>query len=276
MKRSIVLLWMLGFWLTTPGITASMAAQPHIIAGDSDSDGVDDANDLCPGTPAGTPVNVYGCPLSVNSCDFNSSTVTLAASGGSTGNGVSTRYVLADNQGTILQVSTSPSFSGLNNTATYMALSIVYEGAITNLSAGQSLSVVSAPCFDWSNALVFKTCPLPTTPCDYQIGDIITLQSNGGSVGSGVKTSYVLTNSAGKLIVVSSTPSFDSNLLQAGTYQAYALTYPDDNTISNLVANGVNTLAQVGASCLAVSSGLSITICGCRTTCVPLLATRIR
>jgi len=30
---------------------------------DADSDSVGDACDLCPGTPAGTPVDVTGCPL---------------------------------------------------------------------------------------------------------------------------------------------------------------------------------------------------------------------
>lgn len=244
---------------------------------DSDADGVDDATDLCPGTPAGTAVNAYGCPLSLASCDYTTSTVTLTSSGGTSGTAVSTRYVLASNIGTILQISPTASFSGLSGTATYMAVAITADGAVSNLSVGQSLSAVSASCFDWSDALVFKACVAPPTACDYQVGQFITLQTAGGSSGAGIKTSYVLTDATGKLVRVSPSPSFATTGLSAGTYKAYALTYTDDNSITNLMANGVNTLAQVTASCLALSSAQSLVLCSdCVVNCLPMVVVRIR
>lgn len=251
---------------------------------DSDLDGVDDASDLCPNTPTGTSVNAYGCPLALVTCDYSTATVTLNSSGGNSGSTGITRYVLASNMGTILQISPTTTFSGLSGTATYMAVAITYDGAVTNLAVGNSLSAVSGSCYDWSDALTIKVCvatppgPTPPTSCDYQIGQPIALQMAGGSSGSGIKTSYVLTDAAGKLVRLSSTPAFSSVGLVAGTYLAYALTYNDDNTIANLVVNGTNTLSQVTAACLAVSPGLSLVLCvgNCAPVCVPILVTRIR
>ncbi|RYC68428.1 MULTISPECIES: hypothetical protein [Spirosoma] len=244
---------------------------------DSDADGVDDAIDLCPGTPANTEVNDYGCPIDLPGCDYTTSTVTLASTGGSSGSAVSTRYVLADNSGVILQINPTASFTGLSGTATYMALALTYEGAVSNLQVGNLLSDVSASCMDWSNALVFKACVQAPVTCDYQIGQTITLRAAGGSTGPGTRTSYVLTDATGKLVKVSSAPSFSTADLTAGTYMAYALTYTDDNSIANLVANGTNTISQVTASCLAKSPALSLTICGCPTAvCVPLIVSRVR
>ncbi|MEZ0541288.1 hypothetical protein [Fibrella arboris] len=267
------------------GVAATVVAVPTdgLVTGwlaDSDADGVDDATDLCPGTPTGTAVNAYGCPLAVAGCDYTTSTVTLTSSGGSSGTAVTTRYVLASNTGTILQISPTASFSGLSGTATYMAVALTYEAPISNLAPGNALSAVSASCFDWSDALVFRACVASTTPtpvCDYQVGQLITLQGAGGSAGAGIKTSYVLTDAGGKLVRVSASPSFATSGLVAGTYLAYALTYADDASVANLVANGVNTVSSVMASCLAQSPGLSLQLCGnCAAECLPLVVTRIR
>jgi len=281
----LITLWTL-LWLTA-GQAVSASSLPDAPTSlitarlaDGDSDGVDDAIDLCPGTPLGTTVNAYGCPIDLAQCDYTTSTVTLKSNGGSSGSTVTTSYVLASNTGTILQISPTPVYTGLTGSATYMALAVTYDGPATNLSVGSSLSAVSASCLAWSNALVFKACvpPTPQPPtCDYQVGESITLKATGGSAGAGIKTSYVMTNTAGKLIGISATPSFSTTGLTAGAYRVYALTYTDDNSIANLVVNGSNTLAQVTASCLAVSSAYPITLCqDCVTRCLPILVVRIR
>jgi len=274
-----------GLWLVVgPSYAAPAASEisPGPGSGwlvDSDADGVDDTVDLCPGTPTGTAVNAYGCPLSLENCDYTTATVTLTSAGGSSGT-ATTSYVLASNTGTILQINPTASFTGLSGTGTYMALALTYEAPISNLSVGSSLSAVSADCYDWSEAVVFKACvaPPPVAPptCDYQIGEQIVLQAAGGSTGAGVKTSYVLTDASGTLVRVSATPTFASAGLTNGTYSAYALTYTDDGTIANLVVNGTNKLAEVTADCLALSPALALTLCGCTPRCLPLLVTRIR
>ncbi|WP_019987574.1 hypothetical protein [Rudanella lutea] len=284
MNSKKMYLWLLGLtvwfgqlggvaWATTPR-DAYILTTPWLA--DSDLDGVDDAVDLCPGTPTGTPVNAYGCPVSLSTCDYNTSTVSLMSTGGSSGTSVTTAYVLTDAAGTILQVRPTATFSGLSGTATYMAVALTYEGTATNLTVGGSLSAVTASCFDLSNALVFKACVPPSTTCDYEIGNPITLQITGGSSGTGVKTSYVLTDATDKILQVSATPTFSTTGLVAGTYKAYAVTYNDDGTITNLVPNGTNSILQVTSSCLALSPGLPLVLCGgCIPRCVPITVTRL-
>lgn len=254
----------------------------HFVQGwlaDSDGDGVADAVDLCPGTASGTAVNRYGCPVAVASCDYTTSTVTLVSTGGSSGNTVSSRYVLTDNLGTILQINSVPTFTGLSGTATYMALAVTYDGNVSNLSIGNSLNAVSASCYNWSSALVFKVCvPTPPSPptCDYQVGQTITLRTAGGSTGAGIATRYVLTNASGELVRVSSTPSFATAGLAAGVYTAYAVTYSDDGSLQNLTANGSNTLSRVTANCLNLSAGIALQLCDeCVSNCLPFTVIRI-
>lgn len=247
------------------------------IVSDMDGDGVPDARDFCPATTLGTIVNAYGCPIEVAQCTNSTGSVTFNTNGGTTGVGITTRYVLTTNTGTILQINPTSSFTGLTGSATYMALALAYEGPVSNLTVGSSLSGVSASCLDWSDALVFKACVAPPVACDYQVGDAIVLRTSGGSTGTGVQTRYVLTDAAGKLVSLSTTPSFSSAALVAGTYRAYALTFTDDNSLENLVVNGTNTLSQVRASCLVLSTAFSLQLCGaCPTACIPILITRLR
>ena len=255
---------------------------------DTDGDGVADTQDLCPNTPIGTAVNAYGCPKTVASCDYSSSSITLTSVGGIGGGTV--RYVLADSIGTIQQVSTTASFSGLSGSHTYMALSISHDGSATGLTVGQSLSLVSASCYDWSTALVIRVCvakipPLPTdtdgdgvadtqdlcpnTPtgtavnaygcpktaatCDYSSSSI-TLTSAGGVGGGTVR--YVLADSVGIILQVSSTASF-SGLSGSHTYMALAISH--DGSAINLAAG--QALGAVSASCYDWSTALVIKVC---------------
>ena len=242
---------------------------------DSDGDGVPDDRDLCPNTPAGTVVNAYGCPITLANCDYTTSTVTLNSTSGSGGGTL--RYLLADSVGTVLQVSNVPSFSGLSGSRTYMAVAVSFNGAITNLTAGQSLSAITADCFDLSDALVIKVCVSVTPPCDYTAGATVTLTATGGSTTPGSLTRYVLVNPAGVIIQVNNAPSFPTTGLVAGTYAAYAVVYTDDASIANLQVG--SAFMTVQANCIAVSGGLSFVLCSdCTNTprCVPLQVTVIR
>jgi uncharacterized membrane protein YeiH len=240
------------------------------VATDSDGDGVTDEQDRCPGTPAGTVVNAYGCPLSLTTCDYNTPYVTLTSSGG-TGGG-SLRYVLTDSVGTILQISPVPSFSGLSGSHTYMALAISYDGPVVNLTTGQALSAVAASCYDWSDALVFKACVVPTGLCDYTIGSTIVLIAGSTTPAPGTITRYVLVDSSNTINQISATPSFSSAGMAAGTYLAYAITYVDDQSIVNLQPGRIWN--SVSENCLASSAPVSLKLCvSCVSKCVPIVIT---
>lgn len=253
----------------------SATTVPTHLAPDTDGDGVDDAQDLCPNTPTGTAVNAYGCPTTLATCDYTSSIITLNSTTGSGGGTL--RYLLADSVGTILQVSNVPSFSGLSGSRTYMAVAVSFNGAITNLTTGQSLRTVTADCFDLSDALVIKVCVATTPPCDYTAGATVTLTATGGSTTAGSLTRYVLVNSAGSIIQVNNAPSFPTLGLAAGTYTAYAVVYTDDASITNLQVGSLFIAVQ--ANCLATSPPLSFVLCSDCTNnpvCVPIQITVIR
>ncbi|MCY7358857.1 MAG: thrombospondin type 3 repeat-containing protein [Rudanella sp.] len=240
------------------------------VGNDEDVDGVIDLLDRCPGTPGGTPVNAYGCPKNLTTCDYATSTVSLSTSGGA-GNGT-VQYVLADSVGTILQVNPSATFAGLTGSRTYMALSINHDGSATGLTVGQALSAVSANCYDWSDAVVFKDC-VPSATCDYTVGTPITLQSVGGTTTPGTLTRYVLVNPAGLIVQVTNAPSFATAGLAGGLYTAYGMVYTDDGSVSNLETGRL--FARVQANCIALSAPIRLSLCvPCVPRCVPITVTR--
>lgn len=249
---------------------------------DSDKDGIPDPDDRCPGTPIGTPVNAYGCPRTLATCDYTTTSFSLTPIGGAGGGTV--RYVLADSVGVIRQISSTPTFSGLTGSKTYMALAISHDGSATGLTIGGALSAVSATCFDWSDALMLKVCvdndkdkdgvsdPLdlcPDTPigtsvnaygcprslttCDYTSTGI-TLNALGGS-GNGT-VQYILADSVGTMLQVNSQPVF-SGLTGSKTYMVLAISH--DGSVTGLTAG--NALSAVSATCFDWSDALMIRVC---------------
>jgi uncharacterized repeat protein (TIGR01451 family) len=275
-------------WSIAKAMRVCVANAPPI---DTDNDGVPNTIDLCPNTPAGTAVNAYGCPQSKTTCDYSTASFTLTATGGSTGAGILTRYVLADSTGKILQVNNTPTFTGLAGHKTYMALALTYQNdnSLQNLTAGQMLAAVSASCFDWSDAKVVKVCagggdtdgdgvpddkdlcpntpagtvvneygcPINKTTCDYTTASF-TLTATGGSTGAGILTRYVLADSTGKILQVNNTPTF-SGLTGSHTYMAVAITYQDNNSLQNLAAG--QALKNVSASCFDWSDAVVKKVC---------------
>ncbi len=241
---------------------------------DLDGDGVPDKDDLCPGTPAGTSVNAYGCPKTLTTCDYTTGSITLNSNGGS-GSGT-LRYVLADSLGVIQQVSPTPTFAGLTGSRTYMALAISYDGTVTGLTAGQPLSGVSAGCFDWSDAVMLKVCVPVSSACDYTIGTPIILTSTGGSSSAGSLTRYLLVDARGTIVRVGTSPSFASAGLPEGSYAAYSVVYTDDQSLKNMETGRL--LSNVQANCLALSAPLPLKLCAdCGIAkCIPIIVRRTR
>ncbi len=266
----VILSLLLPLWVGATGLTPDKGTdtnRPVVTqVADADGDGVTDDADRCPNTPAGTVVNAYGCPATLATCDYSTTSFSLISAGGAGGGMV--QYVLADSVGIIKQVNNTPAFSGLTGSHTYMALAISYSGPVTGLTLGQPLSGVSAGCYAWSDAQVVKVC-VPTSPCDYTLGTTVTLQATGGSTGPGTLTRYVLVDLGGTIVQVTSSPSFLTAGLAAGTYAAYGVVYADDQSLTNLQAGRI--WATVQASCIALSAPLTFSLCSvCQPACIPI------
>jgi hypothetical protein len=241
---------------------------------DTDGDGVSDALDLCPETASGTQVNTYGCPINVVNCDYNSSSFTFVSGSKPTTVNTETRYVLAAaNDGKILQISDTPTFTDLIGSKTYMVLAYSYQndGTTVNLRVGSFLNQVSSSCGDWSKALSVKVCVpfVETSTCDYTSSSI-TLKSVG-STPTGVTTKYFLINKTGSIVKLSDTPTF-TGLSGINTFNAYALSYT--GTINNLTLG--SNISSIAGTCLDFSSPLSIKVCVCNPVCIPVSITRIK
>ncbi|MBO0933223.1 thrombospondin type 3 repeat-containing protein [Fibrella aquatilis] len=254
-------------------LSTALSVKVCVSKPDTDGDGITDEQDRCPNTPAGTPVNAYGCPRTLATCDYTTANITLASTGGSGGGTV--RYVLADSTGSIVQVSTTPTFNGLSGSHTYMALAISHDGSVTGLTVGQPLSRVTANCYAWSDALVTKVCVPSVTTCDYTVGDVIKLQALGGSQTAGTQTRYVLVNASGLLVQVTTLPTFSTAGLPGGNYAAYSIVYTDDQSVTNLTIG--QPLATVRANCMVVSDALRLQLCpNCQPKCIPITARLVR
>ena len=231
------------------------------IVADSDVDGVDDAVDLCPETPIGTTVNAHGCPVSLAACDYNTKDVSFQLVS-SAPVGKITQYLLVDAaDGKIAQISSTPAFTNIAGTKTYMVVSFSYEndGTATGLNVGGALSQVTAACRDFSNALMVKICSpiVPPVACDYTT-PTVSLNVSGAVPAN---TKYVLTNTAGTILQIQNTPTF-TGLSGTQNYNAYALSYTNDGSLANLTVG--NAYSQITANCFDSSNPFPMKVCVCK------------
>jgi hypothetical protein len=260
-------------WLMTLLLLGIMCSRSEAQVTDSDNDGVPNTTDLCPNTPTGTTVNAYGCPITVTNCDYNTSSVTFTSTPAPAGK--ETRYVLANaSDGKIIQISNTPTFTGLTGSKTYMVLAYSYEdnGTLVNLTTNNFINQVSAACADWSNALVVKICSpfVDGGNCDYTTSTISL--NTATPPPSGATTQYVLVDQSGTITKVSNTPTF-TGLSGTNTYNAYSISYT--GTVNNLLVG--NNFSNVSGSCFDWSSPLSIKVCVCKPNiCLPIVITRIK
>ena len=105
------------------------------------------------------PLTVRICPPSGNggTCDYTTSSITLKTASTPPAGGT-TQYILTNLSGLILQVSSTPTFTGLSGSQSYNVYAVSYTGTITNLTVGSSVNSITGTCYDLSN-------PLPITVC---------------------------------------------------------------------------------------------------------------
>ena len=104
------------------------------------------------------PLTVRICPPSGNggTCDYTTSSFTVRTVGSPPAG--TTQYILTDLSGVILQVASTPTFTGLSGSKSYNVYAVSYTGTITNLTVGSSVNSITGACYDLSN-------PLPITVC---------------------------------------------------------------------------------------------------------------
>lgn len=244
------------------------------IVADSDADGVDDSIDLCPATPTGTTVNAHGCPVSLANCDYNTKDVTFQLATPAPAGKV-TQYLLVNAaDGKITQISSTPAFTNIEGTNTFMVVSFSYQndGTVTGLKTGGLLSQVTASCHDFSNALVVKICSplLPVVPCDYTTSTV-SLNLSGVAPPN---TKYVLTNTSGTILQIQNTPTF-TGLTGTQSYNAYAMSYTNDGSLANLTVG--NLYSQVTANCFDWSNPFPMKVCVCKPNiCVVMTVAKVK
>jgi hypothetical protein len=247
------------------------ATPPQAKVADADADGVEDGSDLCPNTPSNVKVNQHGCAIELANCDYSTSSITFGTISTPPA-GKETRFLLVDSKTTnIAQVSTSTTFTGIIGSKTYMIVAFSYEndGTVSGLVVGQPLSQVKAACADFSQALSLRICSpfVESSQCDFSTPNITLKLSSPAQAG--VITKYLLINSSSGIIIqLNNAPSF-SNLEGNQSFNAFAVSYSDDNSITNLAVG--KKIDDISANCLDWSNPLAIKVCACKPDiCLPI------
>jgi hypothetical protein len=104
------------------------------------------------------PLTVKICPpANPGQCDFTTPSFTLQTQTNPPVGGT-TQYILTNLSGTILQLASMPTFSGLSGSNSYNVFAVSYTGSISNLSVGSNYNDITGLCYDLSN-------PFPVTVC---------------------------------------------------------------------------------------------------------------
>lgn len=192
----------------------------------------------------------------VYSCNNTSGTLAPTITGQNAQSNYTQRYALTDTEGVILSVSTTPLFTGLDN-GRYQVFAVNYETAngATGLTVTQNINDVTGACLNISTPLYYQVC-LPPYACNNASGNI-TARVSGQNTNPSYTQSYALTDSAGLILRLATTPSFTG--LTDGKYKVYAVNYETSSGVTGLTV-GQNIDAVTG-SCFAKSSPLRYQVC---------------
>ena len=227
---------------------------------------------------------LYQVCLPVFNCNNNMGNITATITGQNTGATFTQKYVLTDSVEKILQIATTPTFTGLPN-GRYKLYGVNYETAsgVTNLTVGQTMSAVTGFCVKKSNALLYQICKMPeicnnridddgdglidcedvtdcpSCGCDNTTGNITF--TNTGQTTTGYTQVYVLTDSTAKILKSSTTAAF--NGLASGRYRVYAVNYETTSGITGLTVG--QYINGVTGSCMNKSLPQLFKVCICVT-----------
>jgi hypothetical protein len=114
-------------------------------------------NATCDDWSNALPLKVCAPFIDNGTCDFTSSSFSLKTIA-PTPSGSTTKYLLVNQNGTIVKISDTPNFVGISGINSYNAYALSYTGNINNLSLGSNFSSVNGSCLDWSQPLSLKVC----------------------------------------------------------------------------------------------------------------------
>ncbi len=193
------------------------------------------------------------------SCDFTTGPVILAANGGNQTGQYSTIYVLTNIDGIITDMNlNAPEFEVLDQ-GFYLAYAINFRDgtSMSGISIGEDIGLVTGDdCFDVGLPFGFSVCE-EISPCNYCLGEIVSLTFNGGSTNPDFVTKYVLIARDGAIVLIRDTPVFEN--LDAGIYWAAAVSYDSTNVINGFEVG--QNLGNVESQSLDISDPISIGIC---------------
>jgi hypothetical protein len=199
----------------------------------------------------------YQVCLPAYNCNNTTGNITATISGQNTTAAYTQRYALTDENGAILQLSTTtPTFTGLAN-GKYKLYGVNYEtsGGATGLATGQNISGVTGACLNVSNPLYYQVC-LPPYVCNNTSGTI-TANISGQNTTAGYTQSYALANETGLILQLSNTATFTG--LVNGKYQMFALNYLTTSGVTGLTVG--QNIATVAGTCYQLSAPLLFQVC---------------
>jgi uncharacterized repeat protein (TIGR01451 family) len=211
-------------------------------------------------------------------CDYQAGNITVVSSGGSSGAGISTKFVLTNSSKEILQIKDLPTFTSVAS-GSYIVAAITYKSTISGLTVGQNLNNLVGTCKSLKElpiSVCNSTNPNPCTQATGQISIQIipapvapVIATNKTEVCGTDKASLTATGCIGGTITWSAgLGTGTSKEVGAGSYTATCTSSCGTSAVSNTItiSTGVAPVAPVIATNKTEVCGTdkaSLTATGC-------------
>ncbi len=224
--------------------------------------------------------NISGCfdlsnPVTIVRQSFDAATITtpsqsICLAGGQTALSFNTtgitsplsEYVLVNNSGSIVSVSTSPTFDfSFFAAGTYTVYHVSSNGGLGGLANGQDFSEVSG-CFALSNPVTVSTADITAGSISSTQGSTISACVGDGvpdlvdavvTGNTGANNVWLVTDANGNILNANATLPFDFEGTGAGTCNLYHLTY-EAGLVGGQVGDNVSALS----GCFGLSNPISV------------------
>jgi len=176
--------------------------------------------------------------------------------------GAQSQYVLLDATGTIINVSSSPTFDfGNYGTGTYTVHHVASSGAVAGLAVGATLSQLSG-CYQLSNGVSMSVVTVTAGAISSTLGSTIDVCVGTGTSTSvdvvvtgatGANNQWVITDAQGNILELPAGPPFSFDNAPTGVCQIWHLTYEGGLVGATVGANASNL-----AGCFGLSNPITV------------------